>query len=68
MYLADDLLYKSFGKEEYNNFQYWREPIMDLNLDGFEVCDVVKKQESSVSVQYDSFLYWRDPIPDLEEL
>lgn len=68
MYLANELMYDCFNKEEFNNFQFWREPVMELTLDDFELCEVDVKDEPFISTQYDSFLYWRDPIPDLEEL
>ena len=68
MYLADDLMYECFSQEEFNNFQFWREPIMELTLDDFDLCDVDVKDAPFISNQYDSFLYWRDPIPDLDEL
>jgi len=68
MYLADDLMYGRFNQEEFNNFQFWREPIMELTLDDFDLCDDDVKDEPFISNQYDSFLYWRDPIPDLDEI
>ncbi|KFM76317.1 hypothetical protein X975_15322, partial [Stegodyphus mimosarum] len=67
MYPANEMLYEYFNPEEYNNFQFWREPIMEVTLDDFELHDVMDKDERVLS-QYDSFLYWRDPIPDLDEL
>lgn len=68
MYLADDLMYGRFSHEEFNNFQYWREPIMELTLDNFDLCDVDLKDQPFISREYDSFLYWRDPIPDIPDL
>lgn len=68
MYRTDEIIYDYFKQEEFNNFQFWRDPIMELTLDDFDVRDAEVKNEPSVSTQYDSFLYWREPIPELEEL
>lgn len=68
MYRTNQVIYEHFKQEEFNNFQFWREPIMELKLDDFDVRDVDVKDEPFISNQYDSFLYWRDPIPDVDEL
>lgn len=68
MYLAEGLIYEHFNQEEFNNFQFWREPVMELTLDDFDLCDGDIKDEPFISNEYDSFLYWREPIPDVEEL
>ncbi|GFQ70307.1 WRNPLPNID domain-containing protein [Trichonephila clavata] len=68
MYLTDSNIHDRFNPEEYNDFKFWREPIMEISFDDLEVDLVEKKVETSISNQFDSFLYWRDPIPELEEI
>lgn len=68
MYLAEESIYKHFNQEEFNNFQFWREPVMELALDDFDLAEGDAKDEPPISTEYDSFLYWREPILDLEEL
>ncbi|GIX69200.1 hypothetical protein CEXT_636921 [Caerostris extrusa] len=68
MYLTDSNIHDRFNPEEYNDFKFWREPIMDIPLDDLDTEIMEKKTETTTSSQYDSFLYWRDPIPDLDEI
>lgn len=68
MYLAEDHFYDHFHAEEYNDFKFWREPIMEISLEELEIPEAKKKDEVVVSIEFDSFLYWRDPIPELDEL
>ncbi|KAF8789702.1 hypothetical protein HNY73_007621 [Argiope bruennichi] len=68
MYLTDSSIYDRFNPQEYNDFNFWREPIMDISLDDLDTELMGKKDEATISSQFDSFLYWRDPIPDLDDL
>ncbi|KAM7405599.1 hypothetical protein PAMP_000035 [Pampus punctatissimus] len=66
--------------EEFNSFQFWREPLLSINdelldlLDSVEVLKSEKKQTntqtSSVvtdSEEFNSFQFWREPLPSIDD-
>lgn len=67
MYLSkEQLLPECPSLEQFNCFQYWREPVPDISLIDLDILPDEVKDKNATSQQYDSFLYWRDPIPEID--
>lgn len=70
MYLTDSNIHDRFNPEEYNDFKFWREPIVEIALDDLEEKEekMAQKEETPILNQFDAFMYWREPIPELDEI
>ncbi|XP_022605793.1 RNA-binding protein NOB1 isoform X1 [Seriola dumerili] len=62
--------------EQFNTFQFWREPLLTLDddllqlLDPEEVLNLNNKQKQTVTVdtnEFNSFQFWREPVPTIDD-